>query len=578
MLELINNKMKGWFTWTIIIVISAVFVFTGVSYFFSGSHVSPQAVVKVGDVNVSRQQFQQSMMQSQSGLSGKALEQFTLKQLIQQQLLAQGAQKSGIIITPLALQNAIFTNPAFQENGNYSQQRFDQISRYYGGQGVVESIIASNLMATGFVMPMTNTIFALPSETKQASALLTQSRTITTLTFDNSTYLSQVTVSDQEAQAYYQTNQSQFVTPATAQVEFVTLNSADFAGNYQPTQEAIEHFYQQNQANLVNPQSYDGIVVAFKSDADKDAILATLASGGHLNAQQQAQVSTSALQSISMQNAKTDTEKALLQLSRNNPYAQVGKNEYVVLTQVSPSSTMTFEQAKPTIVRILTGRHALQNYNQVLAQLDANNYQTLLRKYNISGSKEVTLTEGQAMANINPKLLDTVFASNQSFGYIDLNNTSAVIYRVIVRTPQQPQTFDQVKSEITAKIKTDKANTLEAHAAQEMLVKLNTKALTLEQAQQQYPVKSERRNIVRGNPTMTAEQVAAIYRAPIGTYQLLPSDDAVIVFAVNSVSSGDQPLPTQQVEAFYAQLEFQSYLQSLKNTIPVEVNTALFND
>lgn len=579
MLELINNKMKGWFTWTIIIVISAVFVFTGLSYFFSGSHVSPQAVVKVGDVNVSRQQFQQALAQGgQSGLSGKALEQQTLQYLIQQHLLMQGAQKSGIAVTPLALQNAIFSDPAFQDNGHYSQEKFDQIARYYGGAGAIESILAGNLMATGFVMPLTNTVFALPAETKQASQLLTQSRDITTLSFDNANYLAKVAVTDQEAQTYYQKNQSQFIEPAKATIEYAQLSSSQFAGTYQPSEEAIQHYYQQNQANLVNPQSADGLVVTFKDSSNLDAILSALAQGQALTQQQLSEVTTEKLSNINLQNAQTIQQKALLQLGKNNPFVKIANNQYVVLTGVNPSSPMTFTQAKPTIERILTGRHALQNYNQALAQLDANNYQALLKKYNITDAKTVDISEGGANAAVDSKLVDTVFESNQNFGYIDLNNTSAIIYRVVNRTAQQPQSFDQVKAQIMTKLKEEKAIALEAKSADEMLEKLNQKTLTVAQAQKDYAVKVENRNITHGNPTLTADQLAQIYRAKVGEYQRLDGSDDVTVFAVTAIKSGQEQLPTQQVEAFYAQLEYQSYLQSLKQTIPVEVNTALFND
>ena len=64
MLQSINDKFKGWITWIIIIAVSAVFVFTGISYFFVSSGVSPQAVAKVGDQQISQQTYQQMLQQN----------------------------------------------------------------------------------------------------------------------------------------------------------------------------------------------------------------------------------------------------------------------------------------------------------------------------------------------------------------------------------------------------------------------------------------------------------------------------------------------------------------------------------
>jgi peptidyl-prolyl cis-trans isomerase D len=119
MLQSINDKFKGWVTWIIIIAVSAVFVLTGISYFFVSSSVSAQSVAKVGDVQISQNSYQQALsqnIQAQPSLGQKTLQQKTLDQLVDQVLLQQDAKASHVVITNSAVSSAIFQNPAFTEN------------------------------------------------------------------------------------------------------------------------------------------------------------------------------------------------------------------------------------------------------------------------------------------------------------------------------------------------------------------------------------------------------------------------------------------------------------------------------
>ena len=59
MLQSFNDRLKGPFTWIIVITVSFVFVITGMSFFFTNMGASKSYIAKVGDNEISQQQFQQ---------------------------------------------------------------------------------------------------------------------------------------------------------------------------------------------------------------------------------------------------------------------------------------------------------------------------------------------------------------------------------------------------------------------------------------------------------------------------------------------------------------------------------------
>ena len=59
MLQSFNDRLKGPFTWIIVITISFVFVISGMSFLFTNTDGSSSYIAKVGDNEISQQQFQQ---------------------------------------------------------------------------------------------------------------------------------------------------------------------------------------------------------------------------------------------------------------------------------------------------------------------------------------------------------------------------------------------------------------------------------------------------------------------------------------------------------------------------------------
>ena len=110
MLQSFNDRLKGPFTWIIVITISLVFVVTGMSFIFTNTSSGTSSyIAKVGDNEISQQQLQQY---SQSATTEEQKRE-VLDQMVSQYLIFADAQKHDLQVSKLALQSAIFANPMF---------------------------------------------------------------------------------------------------------------------------------------------------------------------------------------------------------------------------------------------------------------------------------------------------------------------------------------------------------------------------------------------------------------------------------------------------------------------------------
>ncbi|WP_119344890.1 SurA N-terminal domain-containing protein [Facilibium subflavum] len=574
MLQSINDKFKGWITWIIIIAVSAVFVFTGISYFFVSSGVSPQAVAKVGDQQISQQTYQQMLQQNtqKDGLSEKEIQKQTLTELVDRALLQQDAKSSGIAITQQMLSAAIFKIPAFEENGQYSEKRFAQIAKYYGGVGAIKSMIASNLLAASMINPIVQSQFVLPGEKSMLSALVAQKRTIHYDVFDAHKYEDKIKVTDQQLKSYYSAHKASYAVPEKVTVSYVKLSVKDFVSLAALPQEQIKAYYAQNNSVLMTPEKRSGEVVTFKKDAkDKDKIVQALKAKETLTKVQRQQVTVKPLPAISQSQAHDFAEFALFNLTKQAPVREVSENEYVVLKEIMPPQPMSFEQATPVIEKILKNRAAMAQFNSVLTSINSNSFKEVVKQNALKVLTSKPFYQGQDSNGIegDDKLQQAVFVHNKSEGFISESQTSGLIFKVDQRTAKHVPDFDSVKDKVKKDYIMTQAKEAALKAAQDWQ-KTNKK----EKQSQPKESKTVSRDDLDGLPAQMSD---AIFKAGLNHYEIFKQGDKVWVFAVNKVIPGKQMLPDDIIENFYSTLESNDYVAALHQQVPVEINHKLIN-
>ena len=245
MLSDINDKFKGWVTWSIISLICIVFVFTGLSYFFEGGNNSQDTIATVGNDKIYSYQLQQI-----AG-TNKDNKHQALQQLIQRKLLDISAKNSGVVITDSAIQQQIFTMSDFKDNnGNYSVNKYNEIAQQIGGIDQLQRIIAGNLILQSFIEPMLDSQFVLPGEDSYIANVLHQGREVFFIGFNENHIKNNIVIPENKIKDYYNTAKSDFTMPESAEIEYVEINNSQFDLDKLITDDAIKQYYAEHKLDL----------------------------------------------------------------------------------------------------------------------------------------------------------------------------------------------------------------------------------------------------------------------------------------------------------------------------------------
>ncbi|WP_119329597.1 SurA N-terminal domain-containing protein [Cysteiniphilum halobium] len=571
MLQSINDKFKGWITWIIIIAVSAVFVLTGISYFFVSGGVSPQSVAKVGDIQISQNSYQRALsqnMQAQPSLDQKALQEKTLNQLVDQALLQQDATASHIVITQSAISNAIFQNSAFVENGQYSAKRFDELAKLYGGADNIKALIANSLLNSSIVTPLLQSEFVLSDEQKMLSALMGQKREVMYYDFAAKDYAKKIKPTDKELQAYYETHKAQYEQTEQAIVSYVKLSSQDFVSKAAISQDKINSYYQANKDALMSPELRAGETITIDKKAkDSKAIADKIKANKALTAEELKEVKIKQIKPLSQAEASGFAQFALFNLTLESPVKETSDNEFVKLTKITAPAQMSLQAAKSVIEKILKNRAALAKFNKVLTSINSNSFEQVVKanKLTIATTKAFDNKTTSAGIEGNAKLQEAVFDHNKTQGFIAQGQTDGMIYKVDKVIPKHILSFAEVKDKVkTAYVA--KASLSQAKNAAEDVLK------ALQDKKQITMVKAKTQEISRSDFTLDQDLKTAIFSDGLKTYRLAQNGASYWVYQVAKVIDGTDQLPTQVLQNNYSNIALNDYLAALKKQYKVEIN------
>lgn len=252
MLQSFNDRLKGPFTWIIVITVSFVFVITGMSFFFTNMGASKSYVAKVGDNEISQQQFQQYSQNATTTAQKRQV----LDQLIKQYLIMTAAQKHNLQVPKLALQSAIFTNPMFfDKDGEFSNDKLSQVADYVGGISKLEAILSQNIVASAIPDAIQNTTLLTKNEKTLLDNVYAVSKTVEYVKFAPKSFAEKVKPTDEQLQEYYKQHQKEYVTPAKVSVSYFIITKDDFKSNDKISDQTVERYYKENKDLF---KSFDG--------------------------------------------------------------------------------------------------------------------------------------------------------------------------------------------------------------------------------------------------------------------------------------------------------------------------------
>jgi len=282
-----HERMKGWFARILLGLIIISFALFGVDAYFKGGG-SGQWVAEVGKQKISALEFDEKLKQEQTRLrslgekdpaklESKELKQSILDQMIRERILVQAALERGYVISDDALLPSVVNDPNFQEDGKFSEQRFElflrqnRISRAQYFQSLGKEALVNNMMGVPLV-----TAAVSKNTVQRLAVLVAEEREVSKAVVGVDQFIAKDKATDAEIDAYYKAHPELSRVAERARIEYVVFSPEAMLPLVQLTDADIKDYYEQHASEFSTPEQREISHILIRlapsaSEAEKNA-------------------------------------------------------------------------------------------------------------------------------------------------------------------------------------------------------------------------------------------------------------------------------------------------------------------
>ena len=465
-----------------------------------------------------------------------------LEKLVDQLVLDQQAHSAQVRVGDEQIKDAIRDMSEFQQDGKFSNERYlNLLSRAgYTPQGFSDSI-RQDLIRQNWVGGVVGSDFALPSEVDRADALFQQTRDATLYTVPAAYFEKSIVPSDSELDTYYKANEKRFMSPEMVKVNYLLIDSKALASEVTLTDQDVRDYYDQHQDlyQTAERRHVAHILVTDKDDkvAEKKAqdLLTKLKAGDDFAKLAQAD---SADTLSARKGGELDWfekgvmdpafEKVAFTLGKPGELSTVVKSKFgyhiIKLLGVEPQTTRPFETVKADVANKLKqdkARDTFLDQQQKLADLSFENPDSLDLVAEKLGMKVESSDFISAAANNYPfndaKFKQQAFSAdlreqNNNSEVINLSDDVAVVLHVVDYKPAAVRPLAEVKGDVLAAVKLQKAQAAARAEAEKMLIQAQ-KGESIDAALKAVEGKQvEHKALTRNSTELDASLLQALFR------------------------------------------------------------------
>ncbi|MCX8519516.1 MAG: SurA N-terminal domain-containing protein, partial [Methylophilaceae bacterium] len=291
MLEHIRRVAQGWLGKTILAAVTIPFALFGIDFYLNqaGQNVS---VAQVNGQKISIQEYTTALQDWRNRIraTGKVqnvdldapiFKRLVLNRLVDERLLAQSLQHSGLVMSDAELSRTILQMKEFQKNGQFSQELYDQTLQQNGlTPSKFEARLRRDLLLSELQGGLVNLAQSTQTQQQTSQDLLLQKREVSIASIKASDFLTAAQVGESEVQAFYDKNHEKFSVPEQVKIEFLLLSVNEFLPQVKVDETEVKKAFDDNadkmQGNEERRASH--ILLAFpKDDAKQKAIARTKA-------------------------------------------------------------------------------------------------------------------------------------------------------------------------------------------------------------------------------------------------------------------------------------------------------------
>ena len=238
-----NNKV------VIQIILGAValtFVGFGISSY--STVVDDPFLVKIGNTKITMRDLDRELNGQPVDASSR---QRALEGLVQRDLLLSDANDFGLTISAAQLRQAISAIPQFQDNGQFSLDKYKAFldERQMTGP-MFEARISRDLLMQTQMSPFASGQIVSKTLTDRLAAILGETRAVRAVVLTPQSQAAAVKTDDATVAAYFKANAQRFKAPESVRLDYVVLSQQQLATGMNPSDADLKSYYAQHQAEF----------------------------------------------------------------------------------------------------------------------------------------------------------------------------------------------------------------------------------------------------------------------------------------------------------------------------------------
>ncbi|NMG70212.1 SurA N-terminal domain-containing protein [Parazoarcus communis] len=615
-----NNKRVAQIILAILIV---PFAFFGMDAYFSDAPGGGE-VASVGGSPIMAAEFEQALREQQDRLrnegvqvdramlESEALRRAVLENLVNRRVLALYVAENRFSVTPQELQQTIAGVPAFQDEGQFSLQRYEALLRAQGmTPAMFEARLAQDVRLQQLSLAVGEGALVATESARRFMLAQLEEREVSEMRFAASALAGEVKLADDAVQKYYDSNAASLERPARVKAEYVVFDESALKQSVSVSDDEIRAYYESNGARFGQPEERQArhILIQLASDADAEAVAKARTEIESIHARlKAAPAQFEALAKELSQDPGSASRGGdlgffgrgmMVKAFEDAAFAQqkgdIGEPvrsdfgfHIIQVTDVRAATTRPLESVRDEIraelLRAAAGRRfaelAEQFSNTVYEQPDslapvAEALKLEVRQSDWVARDAAGLGSYQNAALVEALFSDDALTNRRNTQAIEVGNNTLVAARVVDYQAATRPPLDEVRAAIEAQLKSEEAARLAAERGAAALA-------TLQKGEAVEGKWSAERKLQRGAPVLPANAMQAVFSASSAKLPAFVGvNDGVegyVIYRISAVKrpemAADDPqllAVAEQYERVLAEREFAAFLSELRQRYKVEV-------
>lgn len=480
----------------------------GIDYYFRGP-AGGDAIASVGSRAIGQIEFDEAIRQQAELYRQQFRGQFdpaimenpeirrsVLDRLVNEKLLALGAERSGIRLSDKQLAQRISKEPVFQVDGRFSKERYEMVAKTQGmSPAGLDERLRQDYSQQQFRSSISDTAFVPKSTLDSFIRLSEQTREVSQVNLAPDVYLAKVKVTPEQVKAYYEAHAPDFTNPEKARVEYVEMSLDAVAARTPVKPEDVKTVYEEQlkegKLGQKEERRASHILINAPADAkeaDKKAAEAkakqvadrvrknpaTFADEAKKESQDPGSAAQGGDLGFFARGAMVKPFEDAVFAAKKNDIAGPVKSDFgyhvIRVTDIKPEKSKSLAEAGPEIEASLKKQAAARNFAESAEQFNNMVYEqsTSLKpaadQLNLAIQQSPWISKGASPVPLlnSPKIQAEIFSDNaikakRNTAAVEVAPNVLVAARVIEYKPSELRPLDSVKADIERRLQREEA-------------------------------------------------------------------------------------------------------------------------